>query len=58
MEISDLLSFIAGFLGGIVGVFDVGVRAGAVRVLYEDVKVILPVHQDLVLDHSALLQVL
>jgi hypothetical protein len=42
--ISDLLRLVAGLLGGVVGVLDMGMRAGAVGVLDEDVQVVLAVH--------------
>ena len=35
-----------------------GMRAGPIRVLDKDVQVIVSVHQNLVLNHAALLQVL
>lgn len=54
-DISDLLSLVAGFFGGVVGILDVGMSAGAIRVLDEDVKIVLTIHQDLILNHSSLL---
>lgn len=55
---SDLLRLVAGLLGRIVGVFYMCMGTCAAGVLYENVKVVLTVHQDLVLDNSSLLQVL
>lgn len=55
---SDLLCFVAGLPGRVVGVLDVRMGAGAAGVLNEDMKVVLAVHQDLVLNDPTLLQVL
>ncbi len=55
---SDLLGLIGSFLGGVVGILDMGVRAGAVGVLDEYMQVVLPIHQDLILNHTSLLQIL
>lgn len=56
--ISDLLCLVAGLLGGVVRVFNVRVCAGSIRVLDEDVQVILPIHQNLIFYHSSFLQIL
>lgn len=53
-----MLRLVAGLLGRIVGVFYMCVGTCAAGVLDEDVKIVLTVHQDLVLDDSSLLQVL
>lgn len=55
---SNLLGFVASLAGGIVGVLDVEMGAGAVGRFDEDVQIPVPVHQHLVFNHSSLLQIL
>lgn len=55
---SDLLCLVAGLSVRIIGVLNVSMGAGATGVLDEDVEIVLAVHQDLVLNYPALLQVL
>jgi hypothetical protein len=57
-EISDLLGFVTGLLRRIIRVFYVRMSACSIRMLNENVKIVLAVDKDLILYHSTLLQIL
>ena len=55
---SDLLGFIVGFFGWIIGILYVRMSACSVRMLDENMKIVFAIHKDLIFNNSSFLKVL
>lgn len=55
---SYLLCFVAGLSGRVIGVLDVGMGAGSVRMLQENMKVSIAIHQDFIFDDTSFFKIL
>lgn len=55
---SDLLGFVVGLFGWVIGVFYMRMSACSIRVLDENMKIVFTIHKDFVFNNSSFLKVL